>query len=131
MEAQEQPRIESKPETAVQLIAKVRRYTRKKYYADDKIRVILEGLKREVAVSELCRREGFLHPTMYYNWLKIFMEGGKARLRGDDRRQATAPEVENLRRENERLKMLVADQVLEIQLLKKSLNGSEEIGTTR
>jgi transposase len=68
---------------------------------------------------------------MYYNWLKIFMEGGKARLRGDDRRQATAPEVENLRHENERLKMLVADQVLEIQLLKKSLNGSEETGTTR
>ena len=130
MEAQGQTTIESKPETSGQLIAKVRKYTRRRYGAEDKIRVVLEGMKREVAVSEVCRREGF-HPTIYYSWLKSFMEGGKARLRGDDRRQATEPEVEGLRRENERLKLLVADQVLEIQLLKKSLTGLEETGTTR
>lgn len=125
-----QAATDSRVETPGQLMAKVKRSTRRRYGAEDKIRVVLEGMKREVAVSEVCRREGF-HPTIYYSWLKSFMEGGKARLRGDDRRQATEPEVEGLRRENERLKLLVAEQMLEIRLLKKSLTGLEETGTTR
>lgn len=111
-------------ETADQFIQKVRRATRRKFGADEKIRIILEGLKREVSTAELCRRER-IHPHIYYSWLKDFMEGGKARLRKDGAREATAEDVGVLRRENERLKLIVADQMLEVTLLKKSLAGTD------
>lgn len=110
-------------ETADQFVQKVRRWTRRKYGADEKIRIILEGLKREASTAELCRQER-IHPHIYYSWLKDFMEGGKARLRKDGAREATAEDVGGLRRENGRLKTIVADLLLEVTLLKKSLTGT-------
>ncbi len=112
-------------ETAEQFVQKMKRATRRKFGAEEKIRIILEGLKREVSASELCRRER-IHPHIYYSWLKDFMEGGKSRLRKDGARDATVEDVVGLRRENERLKMIVADQVLEVTLLKKSLVGTDD-----
>lgn len=120
--------VEKAPETATQLITKVKRATRRRFTAEDKIRIVIEGLKREVSTSEHCRRYS-LHPNRYYSWTKDFMEGGKARLQGDTTRQANAQEVEALQRENERLKLLVAEQMLENTLLKKSLTGVEGTGT--
>jgi len=80
---------------------------------------VIEGVRGEISVAELCRREG-INPTIYYNWLKDFMEAGKARMRGDTVREATGDEVKALRRENERLKQLVADLSVANLLLKKS-----------
>jgi len=119
----------AKAETAGRFMKKVRRYTRRKYTAEDKIRIILEGMKREVSTAELCRKEG-INPNVYYVWTKDFMEAGKARLQGDNRRQANESEVMELRRENERLKVLLAEQLLETSLFKKSLRGSGSTGIT-
>ena len=116
-------------QTAGQFIKKVRRYTRRRYTAEDKIRIILEGMKREVSVAELCRKEG-IHPNIYYIWVKDFMEAGKSRLQGDSQRQANESEVRDLRHENERLKVLLAEQLMETLLFKKSLRGSGPIGIT-
>ena len=115
--------------SAQAFIGKVRRYTRRKYSAEDKIRIILEGMKREISVVELCRKEG-LSPAIYYNWVKDFMEAGKARLMGDSRRNATDSEVKGLRHENERLKVILAEQMLELSAFKKSLHGSDNTGIT-
>lgn len=108
------------PETAEQLIRQVRRATRRRFTAEEKIRIVMEGLKREVPVKDLCRQEG-IGAAIYYSWLKDFMEAGKARLKGDSIRQANRAEVEARNQENERLKQILADQALEIHLLKKSL----------
>lgn len=108
------------PESAAQLIRKVRKYTRRRMIAEDKIRIILEGMKREMSVADLCRRER-INPAIYYSWLKDFLEAGKARLKGDVLREANRDEVVRLVQENERLKVLMAEQVLENALLKKSL----------
>ena len=105
---------------ARQLIRRSRQVTRSKFAAEEKIRIVLEGIRGEVAVSELCRREG-IHPTIYYKWLKDFMEAGKGRLRGDTKREATTEEVRQVREENERLKPLVAELSLANLTLKKSL----------
>ncbi len=109
------------PGSAAKLIREVRAQTRRRFSAEDKIRIVLEGFRKEIPVSDLCRREG-LSSALYYSWLKDFMEAGKARLKGDTLRDATQGEVKGLRRENARLKELVGEQALEIQLLKKSLN---------
>ncbi|MBI2061911.1 MAG: transposase [Nitrospirae bacterium] len=122
--------VKGNGESAHGLIQKVKRATRRRFGAEEKIRILLEGMKREVSTSELCRKEG-IHPHAYYSWLKDFMEAGKSRLRGDLKRSATEGEVESLRRENERLKVILADPVLENTLLKKSLIGSEIDGLTR
>lgn len=98
-------------ETASQLIRKARRKIRRRFSAEDKIRVVIEGMKREISVADLCRREG-ISTAIYYAWLKDFMEAGKARLKGDTLRQANKHEVTALRRKNERLKGLLAEQVL-------------------
>ncbi len=87
---------------------------------EEKIRIVLEEVRAEVSVAELYWREG-IHPTIYYKWLKDFMDAGKARLRGDTKREATGEEVEQLRGENERLKQLVADLSLANLTLKESL----------
>ena len=109
-----------KPESAEKFIQDVRRKTRRKFTAEEKIRIVLEGMKREVAVTELCRREGI--PTaVYYSWVKDFMEAGKARLKRDNLRDASKSEVAHLRQECDRLKILIGDKELAIQLLKKSL----------
>ena len=107
-------------ESAVQLIKTVRRQTRTRYSAEDKIRIILEGLRGDHPVAELCRREG-VSANVYYNWLKEFMEAGKARLKGEATRGATKGEVELYRRQNEELRQTVADLMLEVRALKKSL----------
>ena len=102
------------------LIQKAKRATRRRFPAEDKIRIVLEGIRGEVSVVELCRREG-IHATIYYKWLKDFLEAGKARMRGDATREATSDEVQTLRQENERLKQLVAELSLSNMTLKKSL----------
>ena len=113
--------VPATPGSTAKLIREVRAQTRRRFSAEDKIRVVLEGFRKEIPVSDLCRREG-ISSALYYSWLKDFMEAGKARLKGDTLRDATQGEVKELRRENSRLKELVGEQALEIQLLKKSLN---------
>jgi transposase len=102
------------------LIRRAKQASRRKFPAEEKIRIVLEGIRGEVVVSELCRREG-IHPTIYYKWLKDFMEAGKGRMRGDTKREATSEQVRQLREENERLKQLVAELRLANLTLKKSL----------
>jgi len=99
----------------------VYRKTRRSITAEDKIRIVLEGFRKEIPVTDLCRREG-LSCARYYAWLKDFMEAGKARLKGDALRNASAAEVKELQGENAQLKELAGEQALQIQLLKKSLN---------
>ena len=106
-------------ETARSLIRKAKQSTRRRFSAEDKIRILMQGVRGEIAVAELCRREG-IHATVYYKWLKDFMEAGKARMRGDALREANRDEVQELRQENERLKQLVADLSLANMVLKKS-----------
>jgi len=106
-------------------VREIRRKTRRRYSTEEKIRIVLEGLKGEETIAELCRREG-LSPNLYYNWSKEFLEAGKCRLMGDTKREATSGEVTELRQENGRLKHLVADLSLANLRLKKSLEGTDE-----
>jgi transposase len=94
-------------------------HTAQVFLPKDKIRIVMEGIRGAVSVARLCRREG-IHPTIYYKWLKDFMEAGKGRMRGDGLREATSDEVKSLRQENERLKQLVADLSVVNMLVKKS-----------
>jgi transposase len=107
-----------KPAEAV--IKDIRRATRRQFSAEEKIRIVLEGLRGEDSIAELCRREG-IASSMYYGWSKEFLEAGKKRLAGDTARAATADEVKELRREAGALKEVVADLVLENRLLKKRM----------
>jgi len=104
------------------LIGQIKRRTYRKISAEDKIRIVLEGFRKELPVSDLCRRER-INASVYYGWLKDFMEAGKSRLKGDTIRAANEEEVQRLKHENARLKQLAGEQALEISLLKKSLNG--------
>lgn len=106
-------------------VREIRRKTRRRYSTEERIRIVLEGLKGEESIAELCRREG-LSPNLYYNWGKELLEAGKRRLMGDTKREATSGEVTDLRRENSQLKHLVADLSLRNLVLKKSLEGSGE-----
>jgi len=99
-------------------VREIRRKTRRKFSSEEKIRIVLEGLRGEESIAALCRREG-ISPNLYYNWSKEFLEAGKRRLEGDTKRQATSPEVADLRHENARLKELVADLSLKNAVLKK------------
>ena len=105
---------------AEQVIKDIRRATRKHYGAEDKIRIVLEGLRGEETIAGLCRREGIAE-SLYYNWSKEFLEAGKKRLAGDTARAATSDEVKVLRKEARDLKEVVAEQVLELRILKKSM----------
>lgn len=105
-------------------VREIRRKTRKKYSAEDKVRIVLEGLRGEEKIAELCRREG-IHQNMYYKWSKEFLEAGKQRLVGDTKREADSQEVEAMRSENEQLKAVVAELTLKNRVLKKSLLGRE------
>ena len=113
-----------KPNTAktpsAKIVRDIRRATRKHYSAEEKIRIVLDGLRGESSISELCRREGIAE-SLYYSWSKEFLEAGKRRLAGDTERAATNPEVKELRRETRALKEVVAEQALELRLLKKSM----------
>ena len=110
---------ESKTEETRSFIKQVRRITRRKYTPEEKIRIVLEGFRHEAPIRDLCRREG-IKPNVYYAWLRDFMEAGKLRLARDTVRDATRDEVDNLKRENGRLKQLVAELSLEVHVLKKT-----------
>ena len=105
-------------------VREIRRRTRKKYSAEEKVRIVLEGLRGDEKIAELCRREG-IHQNMYYKWSKEFLEAGKQRLVGDTKREADRQEVEAMRNENEQLKAVVAELTLQNRTLKKSLLGRE------
>ena len=111
------------PETpSERLVRDIRRATRKQYSAEEKIRIVLDGLRGEVSIAELCRREGIAE-SLYYSWSKEFLEAGKRRLAGDTARAATTSEVKDLKRQALELKEVVAEQALELRLLKKSMTG--------
>lgn len=112
----------AKPGSAARLIRQVRKYTRKNYLAEDKIRIVLEGFRKEMSIADLCRRES-IHATIYYKWLKDFMEGGKARLTGDTLRNAGADEVKEKEHQLEQYKIALAEKTLENQILKKTVTG--------
>jgi transposase len=114
-------------ESAEQVVKDIRRATRRHFSAEDKIRIVLEGLRGEDSIAELCRREGIVQ-NLYYRWSKEFLEAGKKRLAGDTARAATADEVKELRRETSALKEVVAELTLENRLLKKSVTGDGEDG---
>lgn len=109
------------PGSTVKLIREVKQRTRRRVSSEEKIRIVLEGFRKEIPISDLCRREN-ISTAIYYSWLKDFMEAGKARLKGDGLRNATKSEVKTFREENEKLKLLLGEQALHVQLLKKSLN---------
>lgn len=106
--------------SAERVVKDIRRKTRRQHSAEEKIRIVLDGLRGEDSVAELCRREG-IATSLYYSWSKEFLEAGKKRLAGDTARQATSSEVKNLRAESSALKEVVADLTLENRLLKKSM----------
>ncbi len=110
---------------AEQVVKDIRRATRRQFSAEEKIRIVLEGLRGEESIAELCRREG-IATSMYYGWSKEFLEAGKRRLAGDTARAATSDEVKDLRRETSALKEVVAEQALELRLLKKSMIADVE-----
>ena len=110
---------------AERVVKEIRRATRKQYSAEEKIRIVLEGLRGEDSIAELCRREGIAQ-GVYYKWSKDFMEAGKRRLAGDTSRAANSDEVRDLRKEARDLKEVVAEQMLENRLLKKSMIGDGE-----
>ena len=116
---------EKKP--AEQVVKEIRRATRRQFSAQEKIRIVLDGLRGEDSIAELCRREGIVQ-NLYYRWSKEFLEAGKKRLAGDTARAATSDEVRDLRREASALKEVVAELVLENRLLKKSTLGAGEDG---
>ena len=118
----EQDEVQATPGSAAKLIREVKRKTRKRFSSEEKIRIVLEGFRKELPTSDLCRREN-ISTALYYTWLKDFMEAGKSRLKKDSLRDATKGEVKGLRNENVRLKELLGEQALHIQLLKKSLNA--------
>jgi len=110
---------EARSEETKQFIRDVKRLTRRRFTAEEKIRIVLEGFRRGTPIRDLCRREG-IHVGTYYAWLKDFMEAGKERLVRDNIRDATRSEVQELKRENARLKQLVAELSLQVHVLKKT-----------
>ena len=114
------PKSSSAKKPAEQVVKDIRRATRRHFSAEDKIRIVLDGLRGDDSMAELCRREGIAQ-SLYYVWSKEFMEAGKRRLAGDTARAATTDEVKDLRREASALKECVADLTLENRLLKKSM----------
>ena len=113
--------------SAEKTIKDIRRKTRKKYSAEEKIRIVLDGLRGEDSIAALCCREGIFE-SLYYTWSKEFLDAGKKRLAGDTARAATSDEVKSLRKEARDLKEVVAEQTLELRLLKKSMieDGGED-----
>jgi len=121
------PRKPNRP-SAEKTVRDIRRATRRRYSAEEKIRIVLEGLRGEDSIAELCRREG-LNTNVYYRWSKEFLEAGKKRLSGDTAREATSDEVRQLRGEASALKETLAELLMENRLLKKSVPGDGEDDT--
>ena len=118
----------TKTRSTEKTVRDIRRATRRKYSAEEKIRIVLEGLRGEDSVAELCRREG-INSNVYYRWSKEFLEAGKKRLSGDEVREATSDEVKQLRTESAALKEALAEQLMENRLLKKNViaDGEDDI----
>jgi len=114
----------SKKASAEATVRNIRRKTRRKYSAEEKIRIVLEGMRGDHTIAELCRRES-ISENLYYRWSKDFLEAGKSRLVGDTKRDASSKQVKALRQENEQLKQLVAELALKNKVLKKSLLGTD------
>ena len=110
---------ETRTDETKRFIRDIRRVTRHRFTAEEKIRIVLEGFRHDTPIRDLCRREG-IRPTTYYAWLKEFMEAGKERLQNDTTRDATKTEVDRIKRENVRLKQLVAELSLQVYVLKKT-----------
>lgn len=110
---------------ADRVVKDIKRQTRRRFSSEEKIRIVLAGLRGEDSIAELCRQEGIAQ-SQYYSWSKEFMEAGKKRLAGDTMREASTDEVKGLRREARDLKEVVAEQALELRLLKKSMTGDGE-----
>ena len=113
-----------KKKNASSLISELKRKTRRTYSSEEKIRIVIEGMRGEMTIAELCRKEG-LSQALYYKWSKDFMEAGKKRLSGDTMREANTSEVKELKDENRSLKELVAELSLDNRDLKKNLNGED------
>lgn len=113
----------AKKQSGEQIVRDIKRQTRRKYSSEEKIRIVLDGMRGEMSIAELCRREGIAQ-NLYYRWSKDFLEAGKKRLLGDTAREASSHEVVELRKENEQLKELSAELMLKNRVLKKSLKGS-------
>ena len=118
-----------KKQSSEAAVREIRRRTRRKFSPEEKIRIVLEGLRGEQSVAELCRREG-IAANLYYRWSKDFLEAGKKQLSGDTLREATSDEVKDLRAENRDLKEVVAEITLKNRVLKKSLMGAGEEDAT-
>jgi len=103
-------------------VREIKRRTRRKFTSEEKIRIILEGLRGEESIASICRKEG-INPNLYYRWSKSFLEAGKKRLSGDTLREASTDEVQELKKENESLKIMLAEMLLEKRLSKKSQIG--------
>jgi len=114
----------TKKKSASSLISELKRKTRRTYSSEEKIRIIIDGIRGDASVAELCRREG-ISQGIYYKWSKDFMDAGKRRLTGDTMREANTSEVKGLKDVNSSLKELVAELSLENRMLKKNLNGED------
>jgi len=110
---------EARTQETKQFIRDIKRITRRKFTAEEKIRIVLEGFRRDTPIRDLCRREG-IKPSTYYAWLKDFMEAGKERLTRDTTRDTTKVEIQEIKRENASLKTLVAELSLQVHVLKKT-----------
>jgi transposase len=119
------PTRATRPDSAEKTVRDIGRATRRQYSAEEKIRIVLEGLRGETSIAELCRKEGIAQ-SMYYGWSKEFLEAGKRRLAGDTAREATSEEVKSLRAEARQLKEALAEATLENRLLKKSVIADGE-----
>ena len=106
------------------LVRDIKRITRRKYSSEEKIRIVIEGMRGELSIAELCRKEGIAQ-NLYYRWSKDFMESGKKRLDGDTMREANTSEVQSLKKENAQLKEAVAELLLQNRIYKKSMSGED------
>ena len=119
--ARKSKRVE-KTQSAESIVKGIDRRTRRTFTSEEKIRIVLEGIRGEDSIASLCRKNG-IHENLYYKWSKDFLEAGRRRLSGDTSRQANTDEVSSLKNENDELKKVVAELTLENRAIKKSLNG--------
>jgi len=120
--------VERQSEAAEKVVREIRRATRRQYSAEEKVRIVIAGLRGEESIAELCRKEG-INQNLYYRWSKDFLEAGKKRLAGDTAREATSDEVKAIQLQARQLKELLAEVLLENRLLKKSVLADGESDT--
>ena len=113
---------EKKKRNPEQVVREIKRKTRRRFTSEEKIRIVLEGLRGEESIAAICRKEG-ISPNLYYTWSKSFLEAGKKRLSGDTQREATSDEVTTLKRENDDLKRVLAETFLKYEQIKKNRSG--------